>query len=370
MPENSADCVGDFGSRDILALPAEGIADAVDEMEEAARVSAHEIAGAVPDVVRLENVAQDFPLRVLGAGVTLEFASGTLPIANSADRFADLVRFAADAKAVRVAQWRAGFRVELDERQREAMGEKGRNAADGADFAFDIVQRKIAFGRRVEFQYPRNCESGLELLPDVGTQSVAAADAEAMRALARMFRCVEQITGEFADILHQGAVPIADVVPELMRGEFLPDQHRAAAHQQRTGRHHAADAVIHRQAIIHAILRPGVHQAGEPEAPLQQPPVADIGGLGQAGGAGRVDQQRAVGDRHRAMLARRQRLGRESFDRNIDAFEIVAAVRPDFRAAREKRARRAEPGGKLGSDDDVLRRDDIDAMGERRRRAD
>ena len=36
-----------------------------------------------------------------------------------------------------------------------------------------------------------------------------------------------------------------------------------------------------------------------------------------------------------------------------------------FAAAREKRARRAEPGGKLGSDDDVLRRDDIDAMGER-----
>ena len=118
-----------------------------------------------------------------------------------------------------------GFRVELDERQREAMGEEGRNAADGADFAFDVVQRKIAFGRRVEFEYPRNGKSGLELLPDVGAQSVAAADAQAMRALAPMFRRVEQITRELADILYQRAVPIADVVPELMRGEFLPDQH-------------------------------------------------------------------------------------------------------------------------------------------------
>ena len=48
----------DFRGRDVLALPAEGVADAVDEVEKSLRVLAHQIAGAVPGIARLEHVAQ------------------------------------------------------------------------------------------------------------------------------------------------------------------------------------------------------------------------------------------------------------------------------------------------------------------------
>ena len=63
-----ADRVIDFAGRDILALPAEGVADPVDEMKEALLVEPHQIAGAEPGVALGEDVAQDF-LFGLGASV-------------------------------------------------------------------------------------------------------------------------------------------------------------------------------------------------------------------------------------------------------------------------------------------------------------
>jgi hypothetical protein len=44
----------------------------------------------------------------------------------------------------------------------------------------------------------------------------------------------------------------------------------SASRQQRAGRDHAADAVVHRQAAVHAVARARIHQAGEPEAPLAE----------------------------------------------------------------------------------------------------
>ena len=45
-------------------LPAERVADAVDEIKKAAGVPAHQIAGAVPGIAAREYVAQDFSLRL------------------------------------------------------------------------------------------------------------------------------------------------------------------------------------------------------------------------------------------------------------------------------------------------------------------
>jgi hypothetical protein len=95
----------------------------------------------------------------------------------------------------------------------------------------------------------------LEFLPDVGAQPVAAAHPQAMRALARIFRRVEEISAQLADILKQRAIAVDDIVPKMLRGKFLADQHRAAADQHRAGGDDAADAVIHRQAIVHADRR-------------------------------------------------------------------------------------------------------------------
>ena len=95
------------------------------------------------------------------------------------------------------------------------MGEERRHAADGADFAFDIVERNVALGRRIELQDLRDGEPVLEFLPDVGAQPVAAAQAKPMLFFARLFRRIDQIAAQLADILEQRAVPIDDVVPEF-----------------------------------------------------------------------------------------------------------------------------------------------------------
>src|SRR5277367_436537 len=50
---------GDFHGRYVLALPSKRIADAIDEVEEAAFVLAHQIATAIPRVSLREYVAQD-----------------------------------------------------------------------------------------------------------------------------------------------------------------------------------------------------------------------------------------------------------------------------------------------------------------------
>src|ERR1700751_1824136 len=67
-----ADRTGDLGGRDVLALPAEGVADAVDESEIAARILAHQIAGAEPTIARREHVAQELALARCAVGITVE----------------------------------------------------------------------------------------------------------------------------------------------------------------------------------------------------------------------------------------------------------------------------------------------------------
>ena len=188
-----------------------------------------------------------------------------------------------------------------------------------------------------------------------------------MRALARGLRRVEKIAGEFADILEQRAVPVGNVVPKTPRREFVADQHRAAAYQDGSGRNHAADAVVHRQAIVHPVAGPDIHQSGEPETPLQQPPVTDVGCFRQARRAGGIDQQRAIGDRGRAALGRRERLPREPFDRAIDALVLIAvvAMHPDLRRVFHARRCVAKLRGMFGCDNRMLRHRDIDAVRER-----
>ena len=51
-------------------------------------------------------------------------------------------------------------------------------------------------------------------------------------------------------------------------------------HEQRADRHHAAHAVVERQAVVHPVPGPGIHEAGEPLAPAHQPVVADVAALG------------------------------------------------------------------------------------------
>src|SRR5205807_10599118 len=77
--------LGHLGGRDVLALPAEGVADAVDEVVVAGLVPAHQVAGAKPRVTRLEDVAEDLALGRVGACVTLAGADEARRVADPAD---------------------------------------------------------------------------------------------------------------------------------------------------------------------------------------------------------------------------------------------------------------------------------------------
>src|SRR5438445_11287971 len=95
-----AERLGDLGRRDVLALPAERLADAMDEVVVAGLVLAHQVAGAKPGIARLEDVAKDLALGGLGAGVPLESSAGGRRMSgNPADRLADLAGRTADPEA-------------------------------------------------------------------------------------------------------------------------------------------------------------------------------------------------------------------------------------------------------------------------------
>ncbi len=337
----STEHVGHFGRRHVLALPAEGVADAVDEVEKSVVVAAHQVAGAKPGIALDEDVSQDLAFGLLAAGIAFESRRGAGVVTESADRLAGLVRRAAHAEAAVVAQRRFARHIEADDLRGKPVPQEGRDPADRAGFAFEIDQRKAALAGGIEFQDLRNGEALLECGPNLGAQSVAAADPQAMPSLGGRRRLVEEITTELTDILKQRAIEADDVVPELARGKPRPQHHRSATCQQRADRHDAADAVVHRQAIVHAIVRLHVHQAGEPEAPGQDPTMADIGRLGQPGGARGVDAECAIGDIDGAPFRCREWRSAELRDRGVDPRSVCCRAAMDPEQKRELAARPA-----------------------------
>ena len=61
-PRRVRQALFDLGGGDVLALPAEGVADPVDEVEIAVGILTHQVAGAEPTVAALEDVGENFLL--------------------------------------------------------------------------------------------------------------------------------------------------------------------------------------------------------------------------------------------------------------------------------------------------------------------
>ena len=178
-------------------------------------------------------------------------------------------------------------------------------------------------------------------LPHVAAQSVAAAQPEAVIGLAWVRRARAAGTGTTRRCTGTACSPSR----RCRSQNRLAENRRPMTTDPPPTRTAPAastppDAVIHRQAVVHAVARADVHQAGEPVRPLHQPRVADAGGLGQAGGAGGVDVERAIVDRHRPSPDRFGGAGR--------GLEVIldprkpsrggVAVTPDPRGRRRDRA--------------------------------
>ena len=358
-----------LGSRHVLAFPAEGIADAVDEIEVAVLGLAHQIAGAKPHVAFFEHVVQDLSVGLHVVGVAVETLAGPRCVLHDlADDFPGLVDIALDAEAALVPHRLLGFRIEAHDLGREACGHPPGQPAHCAFLSVEIEQRDVALGRRIELDDLRNLEPPLELRPHVGAQAVAARQAQMMLPLFRSGRRVDEITAKLADILKARAVPAHDVVPELARGEFVPDHHRPAVDQKRAGRDHAAGGVIERQAIVHAVAGARVHDPGKRVARQHHAIMVDVGGLGQARRSRRVDVERAILDGERGKLSSGEVVAADVVERAVDTRQIGVglAVNPDFTLARDMRPRAFQRVEQFGRDDDVLWAHHVDAIGERR----
>ena len=173
----------------------------------------------------------------------------------------------------------------------------------------------------------------LNCVPDVGAQAVAAGEPEPVLALLRMRRRVDAGSGTARRYTGTACSPSARCRPRIRaRRTCSRITTEPPLTSTRAGRHHAADGVIHRQAVVHAVAGAGVHHAGEPVARQHQPIMVDVGRLGQAGRARGVDVERAVLDGEPAALGVRQRVARQGVDFAIDARQVGVglAVQPEL----------------------------------------
>ena len=157
---------------------------------------------------------------------------------------------------------------------------------------------------------------------------------------------------------------VAHVAPKVRGREARANHHGAPAREHRADRHHAADAVVERQAVVHAVLGRGVHQPRKPLAPAHHPVVGDLRRLRQAGGAGGVDVERRGIERRRRVVGGGRRLWRQTREDGLERreFRRAPAVGPDADFGIELRPHGSEPGRKLGADHGQARRGDADRM--------
>src|SRR6516165_1546368 len=244
------------------------------------------------------------------------------------------------------------------------MRQERRNPSDRARTALAVVEREVALGRGVVLEDLRDAEALLEFPPDVRPQPVAAREAQGVSRLLLPRRVAEEITAQLADVLEQRAALGDQVLPETTRREALAQYYRAAADECGAGRDDTADAVIHRQAVVHAVRGLHVDQPREPVAPLHEAEVTDVGRLREPRGSGGVDAQRAICERGHTPFAVAERVTGQPGNRLIEPRQIAAtcAAHPVFDAWRDQRPDRAHRLSERSSRYDVTRRDQVERV--------
>ena len=178
----------------------------------------------------------------------------------------------------------------------------------------------------------------------------------------RSRRRVEQIAAQFADIDKDGGVVFVQVVPEFADRETLLDDQRAAAPQRQAHGADAAGGVIKRQGIIDAVAWRGFQRAPKAGHHKEQPHMAEIGGFGQAGGAGGINVKSAVLAGDAGARARTGRTGWSAIQREVEI--VLLSLNPDLRLGVEKRLGLGQTGRQLLADNDMAGAHDLDGVGQ------
>ena len=205
----------------------------------------------------------------------------------------------------------------------EARSRPTGNATHGFGAGIEVEHRAIALGRGVELPDLPDAEAMAERLPHVGPKAIADAKPYRMGPIRRIFRRLKKVAAEFSDIDEHRAPAALHVRPELAGREALADHTGASDHERQTRRHDAAVGVVHRQAIVDAVVGSGARYPGKRVHGELHTVVIEIGGFRQPGRAGGIDQDAAVLDREGGPLGRRQHFIGEGLDQRVEALPHV-----------------------------------------------
>src|SRR5947199_1270268 len=208
--------VGDLLRGDVLALPPEGVAEAVDEVVVAVGVAAQEVARPEPGVACRDRIPHELRLRRLAIGVAV-VVDGRALAADAPEELARLAGLAGDAEAVRAAHQLATGEVEAG--KPHVVFQQRMGFADGSDPPIGVVERDVALRRAVHLDDPRDAEALLEGDPDVRPEAGPGGDAQPVVAVAGRDRLAEEAATERAHDDEVRRPVAADVVEEGVRRE-------------------------------------------------------------------------------------------------------------------------------------------------------
>lgn len=261
---DAAQTLGDLGGRDVLALPAERVAEAIHEVPLPVVVSPQRVARPVVHVALPEDVLREALLRRAGGPpVALE---GVL-VGDRDEELAALVVGAAAREARGgVAPDVAGLVVDGDgdvDVVHEAAQDEAVVADAGAGEGTGVVvdQREHALGGVEELGDLGDVEAGFEFFPHVGAEAVAVAAAEVVGALEGVRGRVDEVAGCFADVDEEGAVGLVDVGPKVGDAEAWGQGEGDAADEAG----HACDAacaVVEGHTVVPLVDARGLFEGG------------------------------------------------------------------------------------------------------------
>lgn len=252
--------LGDLGRAHVLALPAESVAEPVEEEPAAVGVAAERVARAVVAVALPEDVVHV----LLGRGLLVpvvprERGRDGRRLADE-DLAADVVGHARGEARLAVAHDVPRVRVDGDGHQDAveppAADEPVVADAVGAEVAARrVVEGQDALGRVEELVDGLDAEALAEGDPDVGAQAVAVDGAHVVLPVEGRGGRREEVPQRLADVDEPRGPRGAGVVPEARGAELGREAERAPRHELR----HAADAagpVVERHAVVVALRPP------------------------------------------------------------------------------------------------------------------
>ena len=275
-PRMATEHLGHLGRGHVLALPAEGVSEAVEEEPAAVGIAAQRVARPVPQVALAEDVAD--VLLVGGVGVLVVAGEGGRDARGLGDEdlaaglVGDAAREARGGVAGDVARLDVDLDGDVDVAEAAAHDEAVVADGVGAEVApRRVVQRHDALGRVEELEDRLDAEPVAERLPHVRPQPVAVDRVHAVLPVARRRRRRQQVPQRLAHVDEPRGPRGADVVPEPGRAELGRDAQRLPRQQLRHGAD-PARPVVQRHAVVVALaLALDVAEAAVAAAAVHEP---------------------------------------------------------------------------------------------------